>query len=69
MVVLVTCKNDEELFKMKALECSQNFSHYKSMVIFFRRSRAANSVDPGPISPNFDPMQAFIAVRVTCENE
>ena len=29
--------------KMKELECSQDFSHYKSMGIFFRRSRAANS--------------------------
>ena len=27
--------------KMKELECSQDFSHYKSMVIFSRRSRAA----------------------------
>ena len=32
MVVLVTCKNEEE--KIKALECSQDFPHYKSMGIF-----------------------------------
>ena len=35
--------------KMKKLECSQDFSHYKSMGIFFRRSRAANSTVLGPI--------------------
>ena len=35
--------------KMKELECSQDFSHYKSMGIFFRRSRAANSAVLGPI--------------------
>ena len=29
--------------KMTVLEWSQYFSHYKSMGIFFRRSRAANS--------------------------
>ena len=35
--------------KMKELECSQDFSHYKSMGIFFRRSRAASSTVLGPI--------------------
>ena len=34
---------------MKALECSQDFSHYKSMGIFSRRSRAANSAVHGRI--------------------
>ena len=50
--------------KMKALECLQHFSHYKSMYIL-----VANSADPGPILPNFEPIQAFIAVLVTCKNE
>ena len=34
MHVLDTCKNEEDPIKMKALECSQDFSHYKSMGIF-----------------------------------
>ena len=34
MVGLVTCKNEEDPSKMKALEWSQYFSHYKSMGIF-----------------------------------
>ena len=38
--------------KMKELEFSQDFSHYKSMGIFSRRSRAANSAVLGPIWPN-----------------
>ena len=50
--------------KMKALECSQEF--YGD---FFRRSRVANSADPGPILPNFEPILAFIAVIVTCKNK
>ena len=39
--------------KMKELECSQDFSHYKSMGIFSRCSRAANSAVLGQICPNF----------------
>ena len=34
MVDLVTCKNETDPFKSKALEWAQQFSHYKSMEIF-----------------------------------
>ena len=34
MHVLVTCKNKDDRIKMKELEFSQDFSHYKSMGIF-----------------------------------
>ena len=34
MHVLDTGKNEEDPIKMKALECSQDFSHYKSLGIF-----------------------------------
>ena len=34
MHFLVTCKNKEDPIKMKALECSQDFSNYTSMGIF-----------------------------------
>ena len=34
VAVLVTCKNEKDPIKMKVLECSQHFSHYKSMGIF-----------------------------------
>ena len=34
MHVLLTCKNELIKSKMKQLECSQDFSHYKSMGIF-----------------------------------
>ena len=34
MVGLVICKNEEDPFKMKVLEWSQHFSHYKSLGIF-----------------------------------
>ena len=34
MHVLVTCKNKKDTIKMKAIECSQDFSQYKSIGIF-----------------------------------
>ena len=33
---LITCRNKEDPIKMKALECSQDFSHYKTLGIFFQ---------------------------------
>ena len=55
--------------KMKELECSQDFSHYKSMGIFSRRSRAANSAVLVPIWPNFKLVRDVIDVLVTCKYE
>ena len=55
--------------KMKELECSQDFSHYKSMGIFSRRSRAAYSPVLGPIWPNFELVRDIIDVLVTCKYE
>ena len=34
IVVLLICKNEYDPLKMRALEWSQQYSHYKSMVIF-----------------------------------
>ena len=53
--------------KMKELECSQDFSHYKAMGIFARRSRAANSAVLGPIWPNFELVRDVMNVLVTCK--
>ena len=55
--------------KMKELECSQDFSNYKSMGIFSRRSRADNSAVHGPIWPNFELVRDVINVFVTCKYE
>ena len=55
--------------KMKELECSQDFSHYKCMGIFARRSRAANSAVLGPIWPNFELVRDVMDVLVTCKYE
>ena len=60
MVSLLPARMNKIQSKMKALECSQHFSHYKSMEIFS---------ESGPILPNFEPIQAFIAVILTCKNK
>ena len=46
-----------------------NFSHYKSLGIFFWRSRAAYPAVGGPIWPNFELLRALLHVIVTCKYE
>ena len=55
--------------KMKELECSQDFSHYKSMGIFSRRSRTANSAVLGRIWLKFKLLPDIMIVLVTCKFE
>ena len=44
--------------------CGQN-----TIQLYFRRSRAANSVVGGWVSPKIKHIQVFMAVLVTCKNE
>ena len=55
--------------KMKVLERSQDFSHYKSMGNFSRCSRATNSAVLGPISQNFELVRDVMDVLFTCKYE
>ena len=55
--------------KVKQLECSQTFSHYKSMGIFSRRSRAAYSAVLSSIWQNFELVRDVINVLVTSKYE
>ena len=55
--------------KMKELECSQDFSRYKSMGIFPDAQRAANSEVLGPIWPNFELVRDVMDILVTCKYE
>ena len=68
MHVLVTCKNEEDPIKIKAQECPQDFSHYKSMGIF-PTLRAANSAVHGRNWSNFKLVRDFMVVLVTSKNE
>ena len=46
-----------------------HFTHYKSMGVFLRRSRAANSVVGGPIWPKFELIHNNMHVLVTSKFE
>ena len=67
MVVLVTWKNEEDLIKNNKVNAWTPFSHYKSMGIFFKRSRADNSTARGQIWLNFELVRALMNVVVPCE--
>ena len=64
MGVLVACKNEEDPIKNEGARVVTK--HYS---LFFTRSRAANSEVSDEILLKFKPIQAFMAVLVTCKNE
>ena len=64
MVVLVTCKNEEDPIKNEGARVLTSL-----LFDFFKCSRAANSEVSGGIMPKFELIQAFIVVLVTCKNE
>ena len=61
MVVLVTCKNEEDRSKGKLTRMVTI-----SLLGFSRSPMAANSPCPGRILPNFEPIGDFMVVVVTC---
>ena len=65
MHVLITCKNKEDQIKNEG----SSISHNKSMRIFSRRSRAANSAVNCLIWSNFELVRDFMVVLLTCKNE
>ena len=66
MPVLVTNNFDDDSIKNERASLETAFSHYKSMGIFFKRSRTANSVS-GPIRQKFELVRDFMQVLVTCK--
>ena len=64
MVVLVTCKNEEDPIKNEGARSVHNIIHQ-----FFRRARADNSGVGGGIWSKFELIQAVMHVLVTCKNE
>ena len=64
MVVLYTCKNEEDPIKNEDARVLTRL-----YVIFFRCSRAANSEVSNGILPKFELIQAIIVVLITCKNE
>ena len=64
IIVLISCKNEEDPSKMNALEWSQHFSHYKALE-FFPDAQGQLTL----IWQNFEPIQDFMVVFVICKIE
>ena len=64
MVDLVTCKKDEDSIKFKGARVVTRL-----FIIFFKRSRAGNSVVGDGILTKLKLIQTFTVVLVTCKNE
>ena len=62
ILYMLPCKIEKDQMKIY-------FLHYKSIGFFFRRSRAANSVVHGRISPNLELFQALMYIIITCKYE
>ena len=65
---LIPARMKKIQLKMKALECSQDFSHYKSMG-FFQTLKGSLLRSLGPIWPNFELVRDVMGVLVTCKYE
>ena len=64
MVVLVTCKNEEDPIKNEGARVVTTLS-----ITFLRCSRAANSIIGDGILTEFKLIQALIVVLLICKNE
>ena len=64
MVVLVTCKNEEDPITNEGARLVTTL-----FINFFRLSRAAYSENSDGILPKFKLVQAFMVSLVTCKNQ
>ena len=64
-LVSLTARTKMIYSKLKALELSQHYSHYKYNL---RHSRVASPTVQGLICPNLEAIQAIIVDSITCKN-
>ena len=69
IVVLFTCKNEEDPIKNEGARVLTIFSPLEVYGIFFRRSRAAYSAVLGRIWLKFELVRDILGVLVTCKYE
>ena len=67
MPVLVTSNFDDDSIKNERASMETQFSHYKSVGLFFSRSVAANSIVSGTIWQKPELIRYFMHVLVTCK--
>ena len=65
--LVFTSNVDDDSIKNERASKETPFSYYKSMGIFFRRSRAANSIVSCPSWPKFKLVRDFMHVLVICK--
>ena len=68
MIVLVTCKNEEDPIKNEGSRVLTRFSPLYVYGNFFK-GKAANSAVCGRIGPKFKHVPDFMVVLLTCMNE
>ena len=69
MYVLITCKYEKDPIKNSRENVMTSFFPLYVNGIFFRRSRAANSVVGGQIWPKLELIQDIMPVLITCKFE
>ena len=69
MHALLVCKYEKDQMKNSGENVMTSFSPLEVYGVFFRCSRAANSVVHGRISPNFELIQALMYIIITCKYE
>ena len=69
MHVLIVCKYEKDQMKNNGENVMTSFSPLIVYGIFFRHSRAANSVVHGRISPTFELIQALMYIIITYKYE
>ena len=69
IVVLITCKNEEDPIKNEGARVLTTFLPLQDYVIFFIRSRAANSAVLCRIWLKFKLIRDIMVVLVTCKYE
>ena len=69
IVVLVTCKNEEDSSKIEGTTVVTTFLPLIGYWDFFKCSGAANSSVTGLILSNFESIRDFVVFLVTCKNK
>ena len=72
MVVLITCKTEEDPFKNEGNRVVTTFPPFTCKLVykdFSSHSRAANTTVRSPIWSKFELFPVFMVVLVTCKNE
>ena len=69
MVVLITCKNKEDLIKTEGARVFTTFFYIISLWRFLQKLKVAYSTVLSPTLPIFELVRDIMVVFITCKNE